>query len=201
MTDTPRHEDIDDPAVLRFDLRLQTQNILRHHDITTLREVAGLTREEFASWRNVGKSTVAVVSNLLRHHGLAWKGEIRLVPGSTNTTRGHEVTEVRDLQVDEWGRATWTEVSREPGVVLTRQIQATGWTVESRTDCFCCSCHDNVYGYQGTDPHCRNHGFSGRRPCELHDMPVKVDKDHPWTKELASVQAFNLETARKAPKK
>jgi len=198
MTDMPRHEDIDDPAVIRFDLPLQTQNILRHHEITTLRELSQITREEFAGWRNVGNATVRVVTNLLRQHGLCWMGEGVIEVGSapSDSTRGHKITEVRDLRVDEWGRPSWTEVSREPGVVFVRQVQATSWTVEKRTDCFCCSCGDGGHGYQWTDPHCRNHGFSGRRPCELHGTSVVVDSEHPWTEHLASVQAFNLDPKR-----
>lgn len=37
---------------------------------------------------------------------------------------------------------------------------------EERTDCYCCSCGDG-----GHDAACRNHGWAGRRPCELHNMP------------------------------
>ena len=40
-------------------------------------------------------------------------------------------------------------------------------TIEDRTTCFCCSCSND---YQ-TDPFCRNHGWAGTRPCELHNMP------------------------------
>lgn len=52
-----------------------------------------------------------------------------------------------------------------------------------RTDCYCCSCGDR----EGSDPACRNHGYYGTRPCELHgtsgspwedtgEMPLSVQE-------------------------
>lgn len=41
----------------------------------------------------------------------------------------------------------------------------------NRLECFCCSCHTDRSGYVHADPHCRYHGFDGKRPCETHGMP------------------------------
>jgi hypothetical protein len=45
-------------------------------------------------------------------------------------------------------------------------------TTEIRHDCFCCSCTwpHGGWGLPTRDPHCRNHGWVGRRPCEEHKM-------------------------------
>lgn len=39
-------------------------------------------------------------------------------------------------------------------------------------DCFCCSCPE----YGGVDPYCRNHGWAGTRPCEIHESPGMADE-------------------------
>jgi hypothetical protein len=52
------------------------------------------------------------------------------------------------------------------------------------TACFCCSC-TTVLLYD-VDPHCRDHGFDGSRPCEKHNsrgelgcnghMPASIER-------------------------
>lgn len=49
--------------------------------------------------------------------------------------------------------------------------------IEERTDCFCCSCYDHGDSGYHPDPDCRNHGWDGRRPCALHDLPGLADED------------------------
>lgn len=67
------------------------------------------------------------------------------------------------------GRWSWTEVESVPGLIRRRRVVAEPW-VEERTNCFCCSCDE-----LSSDPACRNHGFAGTRPCEVHNMPGQ-----PW---------------------
>lgn len=79
----------------------------------------------------------------------------------------------------------WTEYREEPGVTYVRNIIATDWHEFQRDTCFCCSCEDE---HTGSDVYCRNHGFAGERPCEVHNMPgsgYDID-DNPI--ELESVQ-------------
>lgn len=71
-----------------------------------------------------------------------------------------------------FGGETWTEVETQPGIIRKRKVEAHQW-VETRTDCFCCSCPD----WGGGDPYCRNHGFAGERPCERHNMPGSPDEE------------------------
>jgi hypothetical protein len=52
------------------------------------------------------------------------------------------------------------------GVVVTTIYQPI-CTIEARDNCYCCSCGER----EGSDPHCRNHGWAGQRSCELHEMP------------------------------
>lgn len=64
-------------------------------------------------------------------------------------------------------KTTWTETRQSAEGVYTRTVSATEWEFK-RTDCFCCSCESVL------DPHCRNHGFDGERPCETHEQPGKM---------------------------
>lgn len=59
-----------------------------------------------------------------------------------------------------------------PGFTRVRVFEKVA-EFEFRDDCFCCSCGERV----GSDPHCRNHGFAGRRPCQVHGMPGYADDD------------------------
>ena len=72
-----------------------------------------------------------------------------------------------------------------PGLLVTT-VYVPVVTIESRDNCYCCSCFEA--DDQGTqrDPYCRNHGWMGERPCEDHDMPGTVDED---MEALVSVQA------------
>lgn len=63
------------------------------------------------------------------------------------------------------GGEAWIEDEHTPGLIRRRQVFATEW-VEIRTDCFCCSCPDDVR----IDVACRNHGYYAKRPCEKHGM-------------------------------
>lgn len=64
------------------------------------------------------------------------------------------------------GTESWTEKRKDPEGTYSRKVTAKPWKFE-RTQCFCCSCEDTGR----SDPHCRNHGFDGTRPCEVHEMP------------------------------
>lgn len=54
----------------------------------------------------------------------------------------------------------------EPGLERV-EIYRLEAVIVNRADCFCCSCGDR----EGSDLHCRNHGWVGERPCETHDLP------------------------------
>lgn len=58
-----------------------------------------------------------------------------------------------------------------PGLTVTETYKLDS-RIEERTDCFCCSCGDTP-----DDPYCRNHGYYGKRPCELHQMPGSPIED------------------------
>jgi len=75
----------------------------------------------------------------------------------------------------------------EPGLVREETFVLAS-AMEERTECFCCSCGD-----RGADAACRNHGFMGTRPCEVHNMPGVAWED---TGEMPeSVQAARLARA------
>jgi hypothetical protein len=87
--------------------------------------------------------------------------------------------------IETWKRVdetTATFTHEQPGLVITETFRLLG-KAEVRTNCFCCSCDDQV----GSDVYCRNHGFAGERPCELHGMPGVENDDGVMPK---SVQAF-----------
>lgn len=68
----------------------------------------------------------------------------------------------------------WVEFREDPGVTWHRTVTASPWSEYTRTDCYCCSCND---WYLSTDCYCRNHGWYGRRPCEVHEMPGEAGDD------------------------
>jgi len=75
-----------------------------------------------------------------------------------------------------------------PGVTTTT-IYIPVVTIEHRDNCYCCSCYENENGYVGNmDVYCRNHGWDGARPCELHDMPGSPEN-------IDSVQTVRREQA------
>lgn len=66
------------------------------------------------------------------------------------------------------GATTHWELS-DPGYGQKRRrlVISMPWQSEPRYDCFCCSCEgDGIYN----DHACRNHGWDGERPCELHGL-------------------------------
>ena len=66
---------------------------------------------------------------------------------------------------------------KTPGLLVTETYELL-FSVEDRTDCFCCSCHDGPGGFgTSNDPYCRNHGWAASRPCELHGMPGQEDEN------------------------
>lgn len=72
----------------------------------------------------------------------------------------------------------WVErLDNYDGTIRERKVTATEWVVVSRDTCYCCSCSDNGYGGAINDPYCRNHGWYGERPCELHNMPGASGED------------------------
>lgn len=79
-----------------------------------------------------------------------------------------------DPETEIW---SWTETSNETGYKLTRQVTATQWVEMERTDCYCCSCDDDDLGNY-VDVFCRNHGYAGERPCEVHNLPGTIDPDY-----------------------
>lgn len=80
----------------------------------------------------------------------------------------------------------WTERMDCYGYVKERKVTATEWVEVERTDCYCCSCDDGPT----IDPYCRNHGWYGERPCEVHNMPGSKGEDDEDMPE--SVQAVNV---------
>lgn len=60
--------------------------------------------------------------------------------------------------------------------VMERTVILTPWKEIERHTCFCCSC-DHTGDYTGSDPDCRNHGFDGQRPCEIHGLPGSPGDD------------------------
>lgn len=89
------------------------------------------------------------------------------------TGTGHHLVDSFTRHPD--GSESWKEYdTRESGVKKMRTIYASEWVVIERYDCYCCTCRNS-----NPDPHCRNHGFAGRRPCEEHLMPGKhYEQEH-----------------------
>lgn len=75
---------------------------------------------------------------------------------------------------EHWERDTHsaTFTSDLPGLTTVRVYEQVA-EFEFRTDCFCCSCpaYHLDHRYLDHDPYCRNHGFAGQRPCDVHGMP------------------------------
>lgn len=46
-----------------------------------------------------------------------------------------------------------------------RVVWASDWRETKRIACHCCTCDDSM------DAACRNHGFYGQRPCDIHNLP------------------------------
>jgi len=82
----------------------------------------------------------------------------------------------------------YLEEIRTSSLICRRELTAGPWT-EERINCFCCTCPD---GGGPADPCCRNDGWWGTRPCELHNMPGEVDEDGVMP---ASVQEYRQRVA------
>lgn len=78
---------------------------------------------------------------------------------------------------------TLTRRYNDQSGLITTTVYQPILVIEHRETCFCCSCGDF-----GSDPACRNHGFAGTRPCELHGTPGTAWDDEPGVMP-ASVQA------------
>lgn len=62
-------------------------------------------------------------------------------------------------------------------------------SITRMTDCYCCTCSD----YGAADPFCRNHGFYGKRPCDIHGMPGSPIEDTGKMPDPVSVERKRLE--------
>lgn len=71
-----------------------------------------------------------------------------------------------------------------PGIETVTVYQAVA-VIENRTNCYCCTCPE----VGGSDIHCRNHGFVGERPCDIHDMPGAVDEDDKMPASVKTIRA------------
>lgn len=78
-----------------------------------------------------------------------------------------------------------------PGVVTSVIYQKVA-AIESRDDCFCCTCGER----EGSDSCCRNHGWWGKRPCDIHDLPGQVDEDGNMPETVKQVRARQEESQR-----
>jgi len=79
---------------------------------------------------------------------------------------------ISEKRRNEDGSESWVEEEHTPGLIRKRAVMADPWMEAERTDCFCCSCSEF-----GIDVFCRNHGFAGQRPCEVHNMPGEADDE------------------------
>ena len=56
--------------------------------------------------------------------------------------------------------------------ISERVVWASNWRETERLECFCCTCDEDYYsGHVSTDAACRNHGYYGKRPCDIHNLP------------------------------
>jgi hypothetical protein len=78
---------------------------------------------------------------------------------------------------------TVTRTVTEPGVERVTVYEPI-MVIVKRDDCYCCSCDDDFPSMH--DPYCRNHGFMGKRRCDVHEMPGDEFDDNGAP--LASVQ-------------
>lgn len=85
------------------------------------------------------------------------------------------------------GHVIATHTTKEPGLETVETFVLVE-VVTRRDDCFCCSCVDDG----PSDPYCRNHGFAGRRACEIHHTPEEIDHsgDYEPPGPLETVQAY-----------
>jgi len=79
-------------------------------------------------------------------------------------------TEITNMVKNADGTVTYTETVTELSSTKVRTVTATEWEV-THHNCFCCTCSDLKW-----DPHCRNHGVDGVRPCTEHNTEGKPDE-------------------------
>lgn len=82
----------------------------------------------------------------------------------------------------------YLETIQTPGLIRRRELTAGEWT-EEWTNCFCCSCPEG-----SVDSSCRNHGWWGARPCDLHGMAGEANENGIMP---ASVQDHRRDAAAK----
>lgn len=82
------------------------------------------------------------------------------------------------------GGEQWVETTDDGQVKRTRRVVAGAW-LEARYNCYCCSCNSDGDHFITNDPACRNHGYAGKRPCELHGTPGT-----PWGAETEGTAIF-----------
>lgn len=73
------------------------------------------------------------------------------------------VYEVRRVDLKNGAFVTERKITIE--AAYERVVWVSHWKETARYECFCCTCYD------GTDAACRNHGYYGKRPCDIHNLP------------------------------
>ncbi|AVR56891.1 hypothetical protein PBI_TRISCUIT_18 [Microbacterium phage Triscuit] len=59
-----------------------------------------------------------------------------------------------------------------------RMVWASDWRETARFACHCCTCDEDYWsGHTTNDPYCRNHGFYGTRPCDIHNLPGSMGEE------------------------
>ncbi|MEG2887262.1 MAG: hypothetical protein RR853_09065 [Aurantimicrobium sp.] len=59
-----------------------------------------------------------------------------------------------------------------------RVVWESKWKETARFACHCCTCDEDYYtGQQYNDPYCRNHGYYGERPCDIHNLPGMLGEE------------------------
>lgn len=81
-----------------------------------------------------------------------------------------DVKRSKEITLDN-GYVKFTETARDDRSTVvtkeTRTVYASPWHVEV-VQCYCCTCREDDYGMLSNDAACRNHGFAGTRPCDIH---------------------------------
>lgn len=76
-----------------------------------------------------------------------------------------DVYEVKRVDLTNGSFVTERKVTLEG--YYERVVWESKWQEKERYECFCCTCPD----YGGVDAACRNHGYYGKRPCDIHNLP------------------------------
>jgi hypothetical protein len=78
------------------------------------------------------------------------------------------VYEVKRITLKNGAFVTERRVSIES--ISERVVWVSNWVEKERLECFCCTCEDHEWG-NTMDAACRNHGYYGKRPCDIHNLP------------------------------